>query len=251
MKAEVKILIEGFTSEKNEGKTQPTVTLVIDKNIIMIVDPGVLESQKVLIDKLAIENLNPGDVNYVFITHSHLDHYKNVGMFPNAKIIEYFGVWDKNYNEDRVENFTENIRILATPGHDYTSLSLFVNTEHGIVAICGDVFWSENKPEVDVYAQNLQELDRSRRLVLDVADFVVPGHGAMYKVDKNKILIKSNAGNNFVAIKKNSNKKLGRCRKCKKVFKRAEDQCGCQQSLCYRCCECDIDCQSCNCKHKK
>ncbi len=52
---EVKILIEGYTTtdtvESGEEKTCSTISLIKDKNIIMIVDPGVLEDQKMLIDK--------------------------------------------------------------------------------------------------------------------------------------------------------------------------------------------------------
>ena len=53
---EVKILVEGYTNadngESSVEKTCPTITLIKDTNINMIVDPGVLESQQILIDKL-------------------------------------------------------------------------------------------------------------------------------------------------------------------------------------------------------
>ena len=45
MTAEVKILIEGYTGIDNltgQERTQSTITLVKDKDIIMVVDPGVL-----------------------------------------------------------------------------------------------------------------------------------------------------------------------------------------------------------------
>jgi len=51
----------------------------------MIVDPGVLESQQILIDKLKEQELSVNDINIVCITHSHIDHYRNIGMFPEAK----------------------------------------------------------------------------------------------------------------------------------------------------------------------
>lgn len=265
MTAEVKILIEGYTNSDvstkiGEEKTQPTVTLVKDKNIVMVVDPGVLDSQQVLIKKLKNEGLEIEDVNYIFITHSHLDHYRNVGMFENAKVIEYFGVWDKNKVKDRVENLTENIRILLTPGHDYTSLTLFVNTEQGVVAICGDVFWKEGRPEIDPYAQDLNKLEQSRKLVLDTANFIIPGHGPMYKVKKsireNHIIPMDSINkifsmNIFSVIKEKINpKKNGKCKKCKSYFTKLEDKCTCQPQICFRCCECDVDCDLCNCKHK-
>jgi glyoxylase-like metal-dependent hydrolase (beta-lactamase superfamily II) len=276
MTAEVKVLIQGYTGHDNvtgEERTQPTVSLVKDEGIVMVVDPGVLESQQVLIDALSKERISINEVNYVFITHSHLDHYRNVGMFINAKVIEYFGIWDKNKVEDRKDNFTENMRILLTPGHDYTSLTLFVKTEQGVIAICGDVFWKENLPKVDSYAQDLAKLGQSRQMVLEMADFIIPGHGAMYEVKEKVFNTQEIAKNNIKQILNNNSikinsigkflydniytsikkklvlKRLGNCKKCKALFKELDDKCFCQPVICFRCCECD-DCDLCNCKHK-
>jgi len=187
--AEVKILIEGYTNadsvaSSGEEKTCPTITLVKDKNLIMVVDPGVLEDQKILIGKLKEESLTIDDVDIVCITHSHIDHYRNIGMFPRAKTLEYWGLWDKNTVEDWKEQFTDDIRIIKTPGHSYDSITLLVKTDKGIVAICGDVFWKENFPEDDAYASDKEKLKESRKKVLEMAEWVIPGHGKMFKVEK-------------------------------------------------------------------
>ncbi len=187
--AEVKVLIEGFTNadskEKGEEeKTCATITLVKDKNIIMIVDPGVLDSQDILIKKLKEENLTVNDVNIVCITHSHIDHYRNIGMFPKAKTLEYFGLWNGGSVEDWKEQFTEDIRIIKTPGHNYDGISLLVKTKKGIVAIVGDVFWKESFPEDDPYASDKEKLKESRKKILELADYIIPGHGKMFKVKK-------------------------------------------------------------------
>ena len=187
--AEVKILIEGYTIADSvalggEEKTCPTITLVREGDIIMVVDPGVLENQKMLIDKLNEEGLSVDDVNVVCITHSHLDHYRNIGMFAVAKSLEYWGLWDRNTVEDWKEQFTENIRIIKTPGHSYDSITLLVKTNNGIVAICGDVFWKEDFPKDDPYASDKEKLEESRKKILEVADWIIPGHGKMFKVEK-------------------------------------------------------------------
>jgi len=242
MLAQVKVLIQGKSGEY----TYPTISLVRDNNIALIVDPGIVQSTDILYSKLKEDNLNSDDINYVLITHSHFDHYKNVGMFPKAKVIEYFGIWENEKLENREENLTENLKILFTPGHDYTSITLFVKTDIGTVAVCGDVFWYEMGPEIDAYAQDLKKLEQSRKMVIDMADFIIPGHGAMFKVNKLKI---ANKNNKNLANKLN-NKNNNICKKCKRKFVKKEDQCACQNLLCYRCCECDIDCAICNCKHK-
>ncbi len=183
--AQVKILIEGYTnadSQKSgtEEKTCPTITLVRDKNLVMIVDPGVLENQNMLIKKLRAEKLGVKDINLVFITHSHIDHYRNIGMFPQAKTLEYWGLWDKNTVTDWSEQFTQDIKIIKTPGHNYDCLSLLIKTNKGTVAIVGDVFWKKNYPLSDPYATDRKALAQSRQKILKLADYIIPGHGQIF-----------------------------------------------------------------------
>lgn len=183
--AEVKILIEGYTSadsgQSGEEKTCPTITLVKDKDIVMVVDPGTVDNQQIIINALEKEGLAIGDVNIVCITHSHIDHYRNIGMFPEAKTLEYFGLWDGGSVQDWEEQFTDDIKVVKTPGHNYDAITLFVKTDKGTVAICGDVFWKENLPKNDPYASDLEKLKESRKRVLASADWIIPGHGKMYK----------------------------------------------------------------------
>jgi len=256
MTAEVKILVEGHTNADTkaesggEERTCATISLVRDKDLIIVVDPGILESQQILVDALAKEGLDVKDVNMVCITHSHLDHYRNIGMFPDAKAIDYFGIWNKSVCEDWHEQFTPNIQILRTPGHDYTSITFFVRTDDGVVAICGDVFWRENSPKYDHNAKSekeQEELKESRKLVLEMSDWIIPGHAKIYKTDKSKIteLTKEN-----IKRKTEEQKIFGFCRKCKRVMKSKLDSCRCRPHLCHCCCECGIDCDLCGCTHK-
>ena len=184
--AEVKILIEGYTTAETgeEEKTCPTITLVKDKDMVMVVDPGVLEDQNMLIEKLKEENLTINDVNVVCITHSHMDHYRNIGMFPKANSLDYWGLWDRDTVDDWNSQFTDDIKIIKTPGHSYDGITLLVKTNKGTIAICGDVFWKENLPENDPYASDKEKLKESRKKVLKIADYIIPGHGDMFKVKK-------------------------------------------------------------------
>jgi len=184
--AEIKILIEGYTTADSAGsseeKTCATITLIKDGDNKIIVDPGVLENQKMLIDKLKEEGLSADDIDIVFITHSHIDHYRNIGMFPTAKTLEYYGLWDKNTVQDWKDQFSDDIKIIKTPGHSYDGLTLLVKTSEGIVAICGDVFWKKDFPENDEYAIDSKKLKESRKMVLGAADWIIPGHAGIYKI---------------------------------------------------------------------
>ena len=186
--AEVKVLVRGYTSsESGDEKTCATISLIKDEKINMIIDPGVLISQQILIDALKKEGLDIKDINYVGLTHSHIDHYRNIGMFPDAKTIEFYGIWDKNTVIDWKEDFSKNIKIIKTPGHSRTGISFLVNTKEGKIAIVGDVFWKENYPEVDEYANDMNELQKSIELIFKLADFIIPGHSDMYKVKKRLV----------------------------------------------------------------
>ena len=184
MMAEVKILVEGYVSGENDNNSCCTVTLIQDKNVNMVIDPGTLKNRQILIDALKQEGLSIEDINYVCITHSHMDHYRNIGMFPNAKALDFFGIWEKDTVDDWNPKFTDNIEIIKTPGHDRTCITLLVKTDKGIIAVVGDVFWKENLPEDDLYATDKEKLEQSRKLVLEKADYIIPGHGDMFKVKK-------------------------------------------------------------------
>lgn len=192
---EVKVLVQGYTSADKPGKierTCPTITLVRDGRLVIVVDPGTLVNRNVLIKALKKEGLSPDDVKTVFLTHSHIDHFVNVGMFPKATIVEYFGSWKNDTVKDCPTNLTKNIQILETPGHSFSGLTLLVKTSIGTIAVCGDVFWKENYPKVDKYADNLKKLKESRKKVLRLADYIVPGHAGMFKVvGKNVKIVKT------------------------------------------------------------
>ena len=256
MPAEVKIIVQGDTNvgssaENGEEHTQPTITLVRDGGLVMVVDPGILPSQQVLIDALAKENLTVNDVNIVCITHSHLDHYRNIGMFPTAKTLEYFGMWNGDTVVTWSENVTENIHVFHTPGHDYSGITLFVDTKDGVVAICGDVFWQESyplEPSDDAYASNPDKLKESREMILEKADWIIPGHGKMYKISKGGDV--DNDSGIEVPVRKTGSGISVICKSCGKEMKQ-KDKCQCRPYICFKCCECGLDCDLCNCSHKK
>lgn len=184
----VKVLFEGYTNAdcRNLGEEETsrcTSTIIKSDDMIILSDPGILKSQQLMIDALAEENLTADDITHVFITHSHMDHYRNIGMFGTAKAIDYWGIW----HEDKVDNLPEKINsditIINTPGHSYDGLTMLVKTEDGTVAIVGDLWWNEKGPVNDPYASNPIELKASRSKILEMANFILPGHGKMFTVE--------------------------------------------------------------------
>jgi glyoxylase-like metal-dependent hydrolase (beta-lactamase superfamily II) len=184
IKAEVKILIEGYVSAEADGHSCSTIILVLDEEMKIVVDPGTLPDPMLLIKALKKEGLNINDINVVCITHSHMDHYRNIGMFPKAKALDFWGYWEGDVWKKCNGRISDNIKLIKTPGHSYDSITILVETGKGKIAICGDVFWKEkfpNSPSEDPYASDKKKLEESRKKVLKIADYVIPGHGNIFK----------------------------------------------------------------------
>ena len=64
---------------------------IIEFGRAAFVDTGVNSSVPLLLDALAQQDLDPGDVEYVFLTHVHLDHAGGAGLLmqqlPNARCV--------------------------------------------------------------------------------------------------------------------------------------------------------------------
>lgn len=195
--AEIKVLIEGYAREEGNGEAAScTTTLIKCDNIKIIVDPGM--NRKFLLESLKKENLSSEDINYVVLTHTHLDHCLLAGIFENAEILDDSSIYtfDGRIREHDGKIPKTNIKLIKTPGHDQFHCSVLVDDKKlGNVAIAGDVFWwaddEEQKTDKDSlmkredpYTKNKEQLMESRKKLLETADYILPGHGKMFKVEK-------------------------------------------------------------------
>lgn len=182
----VDVLIEGYVRELSDTTWEAcsTCTLVTtEKTKHIVVDPG--SNKKFLLAALTKRNLTVEDIDWVFLTHHHLDHAMNVGLFPNAKIIDVECIYTVDHGEVVGETIPgTDIRIIKTPGHEASHASLIVPTSHGTVVVAGDVFWwTEGEEHVldvdktDAFAIDMTSLKVSRKRVLEIAHEIIPGHG--------------------------------------------------------------------------
>lgn len=190
---EVKILIEGHAKPlKNGWLANSSVVLIKSNGKNIITDPG-LDREK-LLNVLKNEKLKTSDINFVFLTHGHIDHSLLAGIFENAKIVDELYVYQKDVitKHNGVIPDTD-LKVIRTPGHMEEHCSLIVKTEKGVYAVAGDVFWwSENekqeininKPDNDPEHMDIQKLIASRKKILELADYIIPGHGKMFKIKK-------------------------------------------------------------------
>lgn len=192
----IKVLIEGYAKELENGWIASSTTCLImteDKKIIT--DPGC--NRQKLLKALHEEGLTTDDIDYIFLSHCHPDHVLLAGIFEKAKYVTF----DSNliYDKDSLTVFNKNvmgkdIEIIETPGHVLEHLSLLVDTPQGKMAIAGDVIWwvDGEAQVVDINKEdpsqakgmNMEYLIESRKKLLKIADYIIPGHGKMFKVDK-------------------------------------------------------------------
>lgn len=193
--AEVKVLIEGYAKEENGVEVASSSTVLIkDSGLKILVDPGA--NKKLLLKSLSKEGLKPEDVDLIFITHYHPDHILNIKLFPDKDIL------DNNiiYRDDKEIGFIDkipntNIKAIETPGHAHEHACLLVETKKGKVIVAGDLWWWSNNEKQktdyksllnhkDPYVKNKKALRESRKKILKIVDYVIPGHGKMFEVKK-------------------------------------------------------------------
>lgn len=187
--AKVKVIIEGYV--KNDTLVVPTTTLIQDGKTNIVVDPGMGKNKPEALKKaLESENLSFENIDIVFATHYHLDHTQHVGLFPKAKLIDYMYSYDgEQWIDHAGEGYkiTPDVSIIHTPGHSIEHASLAVKTDKGLVVVAGDVWWfSDMTPLEDEMAWNQGKLDDSRTKVLKIADWIIPGHGKMFRNPEKK-----------------------------------------------------------------
>ena len=183
----VDILLKGYNEEINPEfqKYASTTTLVRADGYNIVVDPGTHKSSDEYIDALKQLGLTIDDINYVFTTHEHIDHTRDIALFKNAEIIDIWGFHkgdEHRFFEDDEYEITPGITRVATPGHGINHSSLLVETNQGIICVAGDLWWYENfTPKKDPYATSQKDLEKSREMIKKIADYIVPGHGGMVK----------------------------------------------------------------------
>ena len=171
-----------------------------------------------LIEGLARIGVHPDDIEYLVCSHSHPDHIGNNNLFTKAKVhIVGTSVYTNDcynlgcfeptgsYNYvtskgDQIEviqhknyELSSHLSIQPTPGHTLECVSLLVNNCDGFgnLAMAGDLF----EREEDVLNEGVwlgagsQQPDQQRAhrsQIYNKADFIVPGHGPLFKTNQVK-----------------------------------------------------------------
>ncbi|CAH1781991.1 unnamed protein product [Owenia fusiformis] len=191
----IDVLKEGYSIVQEGGSTSNacgTITLVKGPHNI-IVDTGLPQDKSLILQGLARHELTADDVHYVVCTHGHSDHVGNLNLFPNATFIVGHDI--SKGDEYQLHDFKQGIpyeidayvEVIPTPGHTRGDVSVVVyRTCYGTVVIAGDTFEKfEDLEDSDIWQNNSElpeDQEQSRIEVFKLADYIIPGHGPMFKV---------------------------------------------------------------------
>ena len=206
------IKIGTLTLEANEACTAETirlkhsigigggssVILIEGKSKLILVDTGFdyeqdssdknrKRSSDTLKRCLSESGVSPGDIDIIFVTHWHRDHFGNIDLFKGAKLLASRPVVDKfkPAGFEPVDNLTmidEDVMAVYTPGHTEGHCSLIVKGDIN-TAIAGDAIvsrgyfhegglWDHNS---DFFDEKTGQL--SMKLLAEASHLIIPGHG--------------------------------------------------------------------------
>ena len=205
--AAVHVLKTGYVVPEGAGKERAdcTITLIrsgasvgqelapatVASDVNVLVDTGNPQDGEQLARLLAAEGLSPSDISVVVCTHGHSDHTGNNGLFPHA----LFVIGTEILKGDLFTShefgqapyvISDEIEVIATPGHSSPDVSVLAKTPEGLVAVAGDLFESEedlrDQSRWIERSEDPETQRTSRESVLMTADYIVPGHGGMFRV---------------------------------------------------------------------
>lgn len=184
--ARVDILVEG-TLTSTGGGVASSCTLIRDADRTIVVDPGMAPSADSILGPLAALGVAPDAVTDVVLGHHHPDHTIHAGHFENAAIHDHWAIyrgtdWEDSECDGRV--LAPSVVLARTPGHTSEDLAVIVGTPEGIVVCTHSWFNSETRVE-DEDPEDAEQLRKSRRAILEVADRIVPGHGSAFVPTKS------------------------------------------------------------------
>ncbi|XP_014673798.1 PREDICTED: metallo-beta-lactamase domain-containing protein 1-like [Priapulus caudatus] len=195
MKYRVHVLKPGYSEFDGDSlRADGTITLLKGRHNIMV-DCGSPWDEDIILTELEKHKILPNGINFMVCTHGHTDHAGNLNLFQQAVHIN----GDSICKEDCYTTLPfllgkrfflddEHIEIIKTPGHTSNDISVIVRDvkDFGTIVIAGDLFEKEGdieNPTLWMMASENVDTQRVNRVkVLKIADYIVPGHGQMFKV---------------------------------------------------------------------
>jgi len=182
--AAVHILHEGYAREEAAGdRVGSTITLIMDGDRVIVVDPGMVADRDALVAALAAHGPAPGDVTDLVFSHHHPDHTVNAALFGRARIHDHWATYDGDLWTGREPGefaLTPSVRLVPAPGHTAEDIATLAATPDGVYT-CTHAWWGPDGPAQDPLATAGQALAASRERILAAAAVIIPGHGPAFR----------------------------------------------------------------------
>jgi glyoxylase-like metal-dependent hydrolase (beta-lactamase superfamily II) len=170
-----------------------TVSLISSDEHNLVVDTGLPGEAELILKGLSKHQFTPDDIDIVVNTHLHGDHMSNNSLFRKAEFIVHMkempALLENIIAIQGDYSIGENINIIETPGHTRGSISVVVNENDSqkIYIAAGDAL-----PIKDNYIKwvppginyNPKIALASMKRIVDLADFVIPGHDDIFEIQK-------------------------------------------------------------------
>ena len=203
--------------ERNLGTLSlATATLVETDGLLILIDTSwggapdrtlaPAEQNRLTLD-MQYFGVRPEDIDEIFVTHWHGDHYENIYLFPQARV--YYagcspGYVKKNLDLLSVDNeflklnegdeWHSGLEIISTSGHSDHDHSIAIHHQGKVFVAAGDAIVSKMYYHTETFFPNnrvtqfQKELRESFRKIVERADFIIPGHdGPFLNYKKGKL----------------------------------------------------------------
>jgi glyoxylase-like metal-dependent hydrolase (beta-lactamase superfamily II) len=184
-----------------------TVTLVETDGLRILIDtswegtrdttpvPLVPPEQNRLVFELQYFGVQPKDIDEIFVTHWHGDHWENIYLFPQARV--YYAGCSPSYVRKNLslisadnetiklmegDDWHSGLEILSTDGHSNHDHSVVIRYKRKEFVAAGDSIVSKMYYHTETFFPNnrvtkfQKELRASFRKIVGRADYIIPGH---------------------------------------------------------------------------
>ncbi|VDK64356.1 unnamed protein product [Anisakis simplex] len=185
MVASVHQILIGYSNESSSASQDAlsasgSVTLIINGNRKILVDCGDPWNGEQLLTELKAYSVSNEDVTDLIITHGHSDHCGNLSLFRKATIyMDHDCARAQSQYTSLEDEFevTENVYVIRTVGHTDHDLSVVVTgTQRG-----WDIFENGLTDQWQANSRYVEKQQQSRERIISMADWIVPGHGEIFK----------------------------------------------------------------------
>src|SRR3954453_7006903 len=159
--ARLDVLVEGYVRMPHVAGT---VSLVRDAGRVVVVDPGMVADRELILGPLRDLGVRPQDVTDVVVSHHHLDHTVNIGLFPVVPVHDFQSVIEGDVFTGRPAEGTllaPGVQLLATPGQPPPDVTTPFGTPDAVVALT-HLWWTADGPADDPYTLDREQLRQQR-----------------------------------------------------------------------------------------